>query len=119
MKTITSCTIISIALIGCFAKKETSEILKTGTWRATIEIQGQLLPFNLDVEKDKTGGYDIYLRNAEERLLLDEVSITGNLVDIVLHVFDANIKARLNGDTLRGEFIKNYEKDYRIRFQAV
>lgn len=119
MKRISTGIILSMALVGCFAKKETTEILKTGTWRATIEIQGHLLPFNLEVEKDKADGYDIFLINAEERLLLDEVSVTGNSVDIVLHVFDANIKARINGNTLQGEFIKNYEKNYRIPFQAV
>ena len=119
MKRICTGILLSMALVGCFAKKETSEILKTGTWRATIEIQGHLLPFNLEVVKDKADGYDIYLINAEERLLLDEVSVTGNLVDIVLHVFDANIKARIDGNTLQGEFVKNYEKNYRIPFHAV
>ncbi|MBL0740144.1 peroxiredoxin family protein [Chryseolinea lacunae] len=108
-----------VSLAGCLAKKESAQALKTGTWRATIEIQGQLLPFNLEIEKDKADGYDIYIRNAEERLLLDEVNVTDDSIDIVLHVFDANIKARINGDTLQGEFIKNYEKNYNIPFQAV
>jgi len=45
--------------------------------------------------------------------------VTGDSVDIVLHIFDADIKARIEGDTLKGEFIKNYEKDYRIPFRAV
>jgi thiol-disulfide isomerase/thioredoxin len=40
-------------------------------------------------------------------------------VDITLHIFDADIKARIVGDTLVGEFVKNYEKDYRIPFHAV
>jgi len=52
MKRIAIGILLAMALLGCFAKKETSEVpevLKTGTWRATIEIQEQLLPFNLDV----------------------------------------------------------------------
>lgn len=111
--------VITIALAACGKKTETPDTLKTGMWRATIELQGQQLPFNFELTKDNDGGYDIYLRNADERLLLDEVNVTGDSVNIGLHIFDANIKAAINGDTLQGEFIKNYEKDYNIPFIAV
>lgn len=109
-----------IMLIGaCKQKAENTTVLKTGIWRATIEIQGQQLPFNFELVKDADDGYDIYLRNADERLLLDEIKVYGDSVDIGLHIFDANIKAHVKGDTLRGEFIKNYEKDFNIPFTAV
>jgi thiol-disulfide isomerase/thioredoxin len=118
MKRILVAIVLSGALAGCLARKESAADLKTGMWRATIEIQGQPLPFNFEVEKDKADGYDIYLRNAEERILLDEVSVTGDSVDITLHIFDATIKAIIQGDSLHGKFIKNYEKDYKIPFRA-
>jgi thiol-disulfide isomerase/thioredoxin len=111
--------ITTLALAACGKKTETPDTLKTGIWRATIEIQGQQLPFNFELTKDKDGGYDIYLRNADERLLLDEVNVAGDSINIGLHIFDANIKAAINGDTLQGEFIKNYEKDFNIPFTAV
>jgi len=108
-----------IALWACQGEKESMTSLRTGEWRATIEIQNQLLPFNFEVTSDQERGYDIYLRNASERLLLDEISVVDDSVNISLHIFDANIKARILGDTLQGLFIKNYEKDYRIPFMAV
>ncbi|HEY9008683.1 peroxiredoxin family protein [Ohtaekwangia sp.] len=115
--------LIAVTLIiltaACDKKSQTAHELRTGTWRAIIEIQGQQLPFNFEVVNDADGGYDIYLRNAEERLLLDEVSVTNDSINIGLHIFDANIKARIKGDSLQGEFIKNYEKDYNIPFSAV
>ncbi len=111
--------ITTLALAACGKKTETTDMLKTGMWRATIEIQGQQLPFNFELTKDNDGGYDIYIRNADERLLLDEVNVTGDSVNIGLHIFDANIKAAIKGDTLQGEFIKNYEKDFNIPFTAV
>ncbi|MFD1003394.1 TlpA disulfide reductase family protein [Ohtaekwangia kribbensis] len=111
--------ITTLALAACGKKTETPDTLKTGMWRATIEIQGQQLPFNFELAKDDDGGYDIYLRNADERLLLDEVNVAGDSVNIGLHIFDANIKAAIKGDTLQGEFIKNYEKDFNIAFTAV
>lgn len=106
-------------LAGCLGKTETSHALKPGIWRATIEIQGREVPFNFDVEKTSSTDVNIYLKNAEERLLLDEIVIKDDSIDILLHVFDANIKARINGDTLQGLFIKNHVKDYRVPFQAV
>jgi thiol-disulfide isomerase/thioredoxin len=103
----------------CAPREENTHVFKTGRWRAVIEIQGQDLPFNFEVTDDEQGGFDVYLINADERLLLDEVSITPDSVDIGLHVFDANIKARIAGDSLHGLFIKNYEKDYKLPFEAV
>ncbi|MBT1698205.1 TlpA family protein disulfide reductase [Fulvivirgaceae bacterium PWU4] len=110
---------VLLILASCKSERETANILKQGTWRATIEIQGQQLPFNFELVNDAQGGYDLYIRNAGEKLLLDEVAVSGDSVDIGLHIFDANIKAVIKGDTLQGEFIKNYEKDYNIPFLAV
>jgi thiol-disulfide isomerase/thioredoxin len=91
---------------------------KTGTWRATLKLQNNLLPFNFEVAKDSTGDYNAFLRNAEERLLLDEVTVYGDSVNIALHIFDANIKAKITGDSLHGVFIKNPVKDYIVPFRA-
>ncbi len=107
-----------ILLMGCLSKEHTSVDLKSGVWRATVEIQGKELPFNFEVQRNGNNTV-IYLINAEERLLLDEVKTEGDSVDIGLHIFDANIKARLKGDTLEGLFIKNFAKDYRLPFKAV
>src|SRR5262245_58341696 len=118
MRRIATGLLIIAVLAGCLAKKEGAARLKTGNWRAVIVIQGQDLPFNLRIVKDSTDGFDAYLRNAEEELLLDEVTIDGEVVSIELHVFDATIKARIKGDELEGEFIKNFEADYRLPFKA-
>src|SRR5688572_27044597 len=115
---------IGIALVvaglmaGCLAKKEATVRLKTGNWRAIVQIQGQDLPFNLEIVKDSADGFDAYLRNAGEQLLLDEVTVKNDTVSIELHVFDATIKAQIMGDELRGQFIKNFESDYRLPFSA-
>lgn len=108
-----------LLLAGCFATNEQNQELKTGLWRATVEIQGRELPFNFEVQGDDLNDIRIYLINAEERLLLDEVVINGDSIDITLHIFDANFKAVIKGDTLEGLFIKNFAKDYRLPFRAV
>lgn len=111
--------LIVITLAECTSRQENGARLKTGVWRAVIQMQAQELPFNFEVTRDAAGGYDIYLLNADERLLLDEVAVNDDSVNIGLHIFDANIKARVSGDSLQGLFIKNYTADYKLPFLAV
>jgi thiol-disulfide isomerase/thioredoxin len=110
--------LVALLFTGCFAKKEFPHDLKSGIWRATVEIQGREVPFNFEVTRN-AGDIKVYLINAEERLLLDEVKIKGDSVDMPLHIFDANIKAVVKGDSLEGLFIKNFATDYRLPFHAV
>jgi thiol-disulfide isomerase/thioredoxin len=107
-----------LILFSCQQANETPATLPTGIWRGIIRIQGKDLPFNFEVVEDSAGGYDAYLINADERLLLDEVLVSHDSVDIALHIFDANFKAKIVGDRLQGLFIKNYEKDYKLPFRA-
>ncbi len=93
--------LVALLFTGCFAKKESLPELKSGIWRATVEIQGREVPFNFEVKRNDTNDINIYLINAEERLLLDEVKVNGDSVDIALHIFDANIKAVVKGDSLK------------------
>jgi peroxiredoxin len=105
-----------LALLGSCSN--TPELPKTGTWRAVLKLQGQQLPFNLDVVKDSSGSVDVYIINAGERLLLDEVSVERDSVRINLHMFDAQLRAKNSGDSLSGYFELNYSAGYRIPFKA-
>jgi thiol-disulfide isomerase/thioredoxin len=111
--------LLYIIVLACGPKKENSSLLKSGTWRATVEIQEKELPFNFEVKQSGNNDFDVYLINASERLVLDEVVVKGDSVDMPLHIFDANIKAVIKGDTLEGVFVKNFAKDYRLPFRAV
>lgn len=94
------------------------ELPKPGIWRAILNLQGQQLPFNLEVVKDSTGSVDVFIINAGERLLLDEVSIERDSVRMNLHMFDAQLRAKNLGDSLSGYFELNYTAGYRIPFKA-
>jgi len=91
--------------------------LKTGTWRGVIDCQGHDLPFTFDVVK-KSDSLMVYLKNGSEKILLDEVSIFGDSVKMVLHIFDAEIHAKIDGDKLTGTFIKNYATQANQPFSA-
>jgi len=92
--------------------------LKTGSWRGVIELQGQELPFTFNLIRDTSGGYDAIIKNAGEELVLDEVLLFDDSVSLVMHIFDAQLRARINGDSLSGFFTHNYAVNYRLPFKA-
>ncbi len=101
-------------LWGCTSKSE----LKTGNWRGVLVIQGQQLPFNFEVEADSAGGLDVVLKNGGEQLRLDEVDYQGDSINIVMHVFDAYLRAVVRDDSLIGVFNLNYNPSYKVPFKA-
>lgn len=111
-------TSLVILITGVVSAYSANAQFNTGIWRGVIELQGQELPFNFRVVKDETGGLDVLLKNADEELLLDEVYFKNDSVNIVLHVFDAQLRASTQGDSLEGFFILNYRSDYRLPFKA-
>jgi thiol-disulfide isomerase/thioredoxin len=91
--------------------------LKTGVWRGVLGIQGHELPFTFDVEK-KDGKYQAYLNNVSEKILLDEVSVDGDSVHFNLHIFDADLRAKIEDNKLTGTFYKRYAPDFSMPFRA-
>jgi peroxiredoxin len=107
-----------LIVIAVFSCTHPQAELKTGTWRGVLEIQGQELPFTLKMTKDFSGGFDAYLKNAGEELLLDEITFVGDSVNIVLHVFDAQLRGAVSENSLNGFFTLNYNPSVKIPFQA-
>lgn len=104
--------------INCSTKSGEEPVeLNSGVWRGLLNVQGEELPFNFEiVQTDKS--LKAYLINAEERLQLDSIVIQGDSVFIPMHIFDADIVARIDDGELTGYWTKNYAKDYVIPFTA-
>jgi thiol-disulfide isomerase/thioredoxin len=109
--------LILFLFLACCSGRNTSPELKPGTWRGVIDIQGKELPFGLEIMKDGDS-YQANLVNAGEKILLDEITITGDTVDVVLHVFDASLRAKILGDKLEGTFVKKYAPQANMPFSA-
>lgn len=105
--------IIATTLITCSTKTE----LKTGVWRGVVEMQDLQLPFGLEVYKNDSV-YTAAVINAGEKILLDDVSVIGDSVKIVMHIFDSQLKAKIEDDKLVGSFIKNYDSTETLPFAA-
>ncbi|MBL7870564.1 MAG: TlpA family protein disulfide reductase [Cyclobacteriaceae bacterium] len=105
---------ISLLLATC-ATKPTE--LKTGTWRGVVEMQGQQLPFGLEIQK-VGNSYTAAVVNAGEKISLDEMSVSGDSLRIVMHIFDSELRAKIEGDKLVGKFVKNYDATATLPFVA-
>ncbi len=106
---------LALILWGCQGSEPE---LQQGVWRGVLRLQGQELAFNFAVQKDSAGRYNAFIKNGSENLLLDEIYFQDDSLVMRLHIFDAELKAAVNGDSLRGFYIKTYEKNYRIPFAA-
>jgi len=106
--------ILAALTVSCSTEKVE---LKTGIWRGVLEMQGQQLPFGFDVQKTNDQ-YIIDVINAGEKLKLDEISVTGDSILIVMHIFDSELRAKIENDKLTGYFIKNYDPINKLPFNA-
>ncbi|MDZ4715924.1 MAG: TlpA disulfide reductase family protein [Cytophagales bacterium] len=82
-----------------------------------ITLQEKELPFTFEIVKQENS-YVAYLINSTEKILLDEVTVRGDSVTMVLHIFDAELRARMAGNELTGTFYKNYAPNASLPFSA-
>lgn len=91
--------------------------LKEGGWRGALTIvdsTGLVLPFRFDyaVVNDSAR---ITIFNAEERIVADEISFSGDSIFIRMPVFDSEFRCRLSGDSaFSGNWINYSRKDKNI-----
>jgi len=110
---------LSGLLFSCEISKNEDEsiTLKTGEWRGVLKAQGNELPFLFEVV-ESGGDYQLLLKNADERILLDEVIFQGDSIHIPMYIFDAAIHAKISDSSLKGYYVKNYADDYILPFEA-
>ncbi|PUZ24244.1 Peroxiredoxin [Chitinophaga costaii] len=92
-----------------------------GTWQGRLHrTDGVDIVFNFEV-KDSAARKVIYIRNAGERLLVDEVSVKGDSVNFTMPFFDSEFKTALqpNG-RLEGQWIRHLpERNVVFPFTAI
>ena len=104
------------SLTVLFSCKQPIE-LKTGIWRGVITMQEHELPFIFDIQK-QGDQFIAFLHNDTERILLDEITLRGDSVFMTLHIFDADLRAKINGNQLSGTYYKAYAPDFSLPFSA-
>ncbi|RBL89162.1 TlpA disulfide reductase family protein [Chitinophaga flava] len=98
----------------------TKKELSDGVWKASLHrADGANIVFNFQV-KDTAGKKVLYVLNATDKLLVDDVKVNGDSVFIKMPFFDSEFKARLaEGGNLEGQWIRHLaDKDVSIPFTA-
>ena len=108
--------ILLFIAISCTPKIETTQ-LKIGTWRGEIAMQNKTLPFSFEVLKENND-YRILLENGPEKYTINQVKVQNDSLFFTLHIFDIDIKAKINDTSLEGVYVKNYIDDYELPFKA-
>jgi peroxiredoxin len=103
---------LGLMLAGSLATSSKAEdnkkaVLKTGIWKAVIQrTDGQQIVFNFEV-KPVNGKTVLYVLNATERLLVDDIRQQGDSIWITMPFFDAHFAAVIKSNgSLEGKFIK-------------
>jgi thiol-disulfide isomerase/thioredoxin len=88
-----------------------------GDWRGVLKAQNAEIPFLFEVV-ESGGNIKIILKNAEERIPLDEITFRGDSIHVPMYIFDATIHAKISGDRMTGIYVKDYLDDYVMPFEA-
>ncbi len=76
------------------------------------------MPFNFTVAEQE-GKPVAYLVNGEERILINEISYAQDSVHLEMHIFDATLIAKADGNRLAGRWARrDMEKPYNLPFTA-
>ena len=94
-------------LLSLGAAAQGNPVFYHGWWQGNIaRPDGQNIVFNFLV-RDSAGKTILYIRNAGERLLVDDVHVSGDSVHIRMPFFEASFRAKIQPDGhLEGQFVR-------------
>ena len=109
-------TLIYTSLFLLGATSLFSQSLKTGIWQGVLTLNAEEkieLPFNFETKKQGKKNV-IIIRNAEERILVDEVKLKKDSLNFKMPIFDSEFKTKIYGDSIVGVWINHARKDKNI-----
>jgi len=88
---------------------------RNGEYRALLERQdGNDIVFNFEV-KDSMGRQIIYIRNAGERLLVDDITRQGDSIWIKMPFYESQLRARVTPEgNLEGVWLRHLVSDWQV-----
>ena len=106
-------TLSFLLFISC--NTNTTKTLDVGTYRAVLQIQdNQELPFIFEVKNDSL--FTIF--NADEIIIVDEITYKNDSIVIQTPVFEGYIIAKIEENSLKGSFVKP-SLDQIVPFKAI
>lgn len=109
---------LSLFLVSC-KKEEKVVVLAEGDWWAKMDVSAtDALPVTFYLSKDSVGDYNMEMRNAEERILIDEIELNGDSIRINMPVFEGYVVGTFSEKEIQGSFIKE-SLDRTVPFKAI
>jgi thiol-disulfide isomerase/thioredoxin len=106
--------LLAIMLLSCLTGATAK--IRTGVYRGVLTLdptQGVELPFNFEVVYRSKKPL-IIIRNADERIEVDEITIKGDSVNFRMPVFDTEFRTVRKGNNLEGIWINHYRTNKNI-----
>ncbi|WCO02927.1 peroxiredoxin family protein [Psychroserpens ponticola] len=101
MKFVLRFFLLSLVFFSC--KTEDSNDLQLGVWRAELQLTpDEALPFIFEV----TSAQSLKIFNAEEVILVNDITYSNDTIVFKTPVFDGFVEAVINKGSLKGNFIK-------------
>ncbi len=95
-----------VMLLVCSCQEKESVRLKEGPWWAKMQVsESEILPFTFEVTKSNCH-YVFGIRNAEERIAVDEITIDGDSIIIKMPIFEGYMAGTFSETEITGNFIK-------------
>jgi thiol-disulfide isomerase/thioredoxin len=97
--------ILFLLVVVCFSCNiDLSKKMQHGVWRAQMQVEdNKQLPFNFEVTSDST----LKMFNADEVILVNDITYHNDSVFIKMPVFEGHIDAKITDSSLVGHFIKD------------
>ena len=84
--------------------------LKPGPWHGELQLHDSVkLPVSFDV-----ADHALQVINAQERISVTEITYADDSVFIRMPVFDSEIRCRINGDSLKGNFLNHARTNFNV-----
>lgn len=102
-----------ITLVTACSKSSDSATVQSGQYRAVVQTPGGGLPFGLDIQPiaSTPGLYTVFAINGSERLPLDSAKVDGDSLRISSGLFEFDLVAKIDGNTLRGQWRRHRTPD--------
>ncbi len=106
--------IILFLFSGLFISAQNKN-LQNGEWRAVLKrADGNDIAFNFEI-KDSIGKKILYIKNAAERLLVDDIKLVGDSFIIKLPFFESQLHVvAQNNNELNGVYMKRLVDNYQV-----
>ena len=110
--------LLSVFSILTSCKNSETPTLKEGTWLGEMKLMdNQTLPFNFKISKSSTDGYIMESYNADEVLVIDEITMNNDSIMIKMPAFEGYISGVFTENEIIGDFVQE-SMDRSVSFKA-